>query len=244
MELAGKSIILTGGASGIALRCGQRFASQGARVVLADYNIEQAEIEAAALRDAGFNAVACKVDVTSHKDIEACVQQVIADAGKVDVLLNCAGGNSARVRGYGSRWHEAPYEDIEWGLDVNLKGSVFFCRAVLPHMIAQQSGVIINMSSVNGYSGTTFGCDYSAAKHGLIGLTKSMALCGAPYNVRCVGIAPGPVLTREAMKKMQTPMGRAAEVDEVVDLIAYMISDKAAFITGSTHLIDGGYTCK
>lgn len=244
MDVKGKSIILTGGASGIALRCAQRFASEGARVVLADYNIEKAETEAAALRDKGFTAIACKVDVARYQEVDECVRMTVKNFGTVDVMINCAGGNSSRVRGYGREWHKAPYEDIEWGLDVNLKGPTFFCRAVLPIMIEQKSGVIVNLSSVNGYVGTTSGCDYSAAKHGIIGLTKSIALCGAPYNVRCVAVAPGPVLTREAMRKMQTPLGRPAEVDEVVDFIAYLISDQAAFITGSTHLIDGGFTCR
>lgn len=244
MEFTGKSVILTGGASGIALRCGQYFAENGARVVLADYNIEQAELEAAALRDKGFDVIACKVDVARYQEVDDCVRITMEKFGRVDILINCAGGNSSRVRGYGREWHNAPYEDIEWGLDVNLKGPTFFCRAVLPHMIEQKSGVIVNLSSVNGYVGTTSGCDYSAAKHGIIGLTKSIALCGAPHNVRCVAVAPGPVLTREAMRKMQTPLGRPAEVSEVVDFIAYLVSDKAAFITGSTHLIDGGFTAR
>lgn len=244
MEFQNKTVVLTGGASGMALFCGKEFARCGANVVLADYNFEAAEAEAAALRDEGLSVIAYKVDVTKHTEVEECIRFTVEKFGAVDIMINCAGGNSARVRGYGGCWYEAPYEDIEWGLDVNLKGCVFFCRAVLPHMIGRKSGVIINMCSVNGYCGTTYGCDYSAAKHGLIGLTKSIALCGAPHNVRCVGIAPGPVLTREAMKKMQTPLGRAAEVKEVADLIFYMVSDKAAFITGSTHLIDGGYACK
>ena len=244
MNLAGKCAVLTGGASGIALACAKSFARQGARVVLADYNGDAAEKEAAALRQEGFQAIACRTDVRKHDEVENCVRLATETFGAVDILVNCAGGNSARVRGYGANWHEASYEDIEWGLDVNLKGAMFFCRAVLPGMIARQQGVIVNMASVNAYVGTTFGCDYSAAKHGLIGLTKSIALCGAPHHVRCVGVAPGPVLTREAMSKMTTPLGRAAEISEVVDLIGYLVSDKAAFVTGSTHVIDGGFTCR
>ena len=244
MNLAGKCAVLTGGASGIALACAKSFARQGARVVLADYNGDAAEKEAAALRQEGFQAIACRTDVRKHDEVENCVRLATETFGAVDILVNCAGGNSARVRGYGANWHEASYEDIEWGLDVNLKGAMFFCRAVLPGMIARQQGVIVNMASVNAYVGTTFGCDYSAAKHGLIGLTKSIALCGAPHHVRCVGVAPGPVLTREAMSRMTTPLGRAAEVSEVVDLIGYLVSDKAAFVTGSTHVIDGGFTCR
>lgn len=243
MSIAGKCVILTGGASGIALLCAQTFASEGARVVLADYDGEKAEAEAAALRQAGLEAIACRTDVRKHTDVVACVERAIAEYGAVDILINCAGGNSSRVRGYGADWHKAPFEDIEWGLDVNLKGAMFFCRAVLPHMLERKQGVIVNLSSIAGYRGSRYGCDYSAAKHGIIGLTKSVALCGAGHNVRCVAVAPGPVLTRPEMSKLATPVGRAAEVIEVVDLIRYLVSDKAAYITGSTHKIDGGYTC-
>ena len=244
MKLKNANVLITGGASGIGKIMGRIALEKGAKsLIIWDVNQEAMETTAAEFASRG-RVYINKVDITNSEVVAATYQQIKETCGNVDILINCAGGNSARVRGYGANWHEASYEDIEWGLDVNLKGAMFFCRAVLPGMIARQQGVIVNLASVNAYVGTTFGCDYSAAKHGLIGLTKSIALCGAPHHVRCVGVAPGPVLTREAMSKMTTPLGRAAEVSEVVDLIDYLVSDKAAFVTGSTHVIDGGFTCR
>ena len=147
-------------------------------------------------------------------------------------MLNC-----------GLPFHEMPIEVIDWGLDVNLKGVVYCCRAVLGTMIQQKSGVIINLGSVTGIQGDGYGAvNYSAAKSGIIGLTKSIALCGAPHGVRCCCVSPGPVLTRPGMANMKTRLGRAAEPIEVVNLILYLCSDKAAFITGTNYLIDGGRT--
>ncbi|MFO7946166.1 MAG: SDR family oxidoreductase, partial [Armatimonadota bacterium] len=130
-------------------------------------------------------------------------------------------------------------EVIDWGLDVNLKGAVYFCHAVLGQMIRQQSGVVINMGSVDGVTGS-MSLDYGAAKTGMIGLTKSLALYGASHGIRACCVSPGPVLTRPEMAKMTTRLGRAAEPEEITDLILYLCSDKAAFITGSNHVIDGG----
>ena len=109
------------------------------------------------------------------------------------------------------------------------------------HMIEQQGGVIINLGSIDGVTGGAV--VYGAAKAGMIGLTKSLALYGAPYNVRACCVSPGPVLTRPGMANMATPLKRAAEPIEVVNLILYLCSDKAAFITGSNYLIDGGRAC-
>ena len=131
---------------------------------------------------------------------------------------------------------------IDWGIDVNLKGAIYFCHDVLGIMIKQQSGVIINMGSVTGMEGSAGAVDYSAAKSGMIGLTKSLALCGAPHGVRACCVSPGPVLTRPGMANMKTQLGRAAEPQEIVELILYLCSEKAAFITGTNYLIDGGRT--
>ena len=114
-------------------------------------------------------------------------------------------------------------------------------RAVMGYMIQQKSGVIINIGSVDGQTGTSTCVDYSTAKSGVMnGLTKSLALYGAPHGVRVCCISPGPVLTRAAMAKMETRLGRAAEPREIVDLILFLASDKGAFITGSNYMIDGG----
>ena len=136
-------------------------------------------------------------------------------------------------------FHQIPIEVVEWGLDVNLKGAVFFCHAVLGPMIERKSGVVINMGSVDGVTGS-YCLDYGAAKSGMIGLTKSVALYGAPHGIRSCCVSPGPVLTRPAMANMKTRLGRAAEPEEIVKLILYLSSDDAAFVTGANYVIDGG----
>ena len=129
----------------------------------------------------------------------------------------------------------------DWGLDVNLRGAIYCCRAILGGMMERRRGVIINFGSVTGEQGGGGpSLDYSAEKSAMKGMTKSLAILGAPYNVRACCVIPGPVLTRPGMANMKTLLGRAAEPVELVDFILYLCSDKAAFITGSSHVIDGG----
>ncbi|MDR0933422.1 MAG: SDR family oxidoreductase [Victivallales bacterium] len=243
MELVNRTAIVTGGASGIGLLACQELAKQGANVVLLDFNGQAAEEEAQKINASGGKAIALEVDVRNHKQVQACADRALKEFGSIDILINCAGGNAARVYNYWGPWQDMPYEAIDWGIDVNLKGAVFCARAVLGTMIDQKRGVIVNVGSIDGLTGATVGIEYSASKSGMIAFTKSLALCGAPYSVRSVCVVPGPVLTRPAMAKMKTPLGRAAEPIEIVNLILYLCSDKAAFITGSTHLIDGGRAC-
>lgn len=242
MEFSGKTAIITGGASGMGLLTGQELAKQGANVVLCDVNEEAAGKCAAEIRQSGGSAIGVKVDVRNYDDIRAACDRAIKEFGRIDILLNSAGGASCRVLNAKGSFADWDASVIQWGIDVNLKGPLMFCHAVIKTMIEQKSGVIINMGSIDGVTGS-FCPDYSAAKAGMIGLTKSMALIGAPHGVRACCVSPGPVLTRAAMANMKTRLGRAAEPIEVVNLILYLCSDKAAFITGSNHLIDGGRNC-
>jgi len=114
---------------------------------------------------------------------------------------------------------------------------------VLGPMIRQKRGVIVSLGSVDGLTGSASAVEYSACKSGILGLTKSLALCGAPHGVRACCVSPGPVLTRPAMASMRTALGRAARPEEVVNLILYLSSDEAAFITGTNYTIDGGRSC-
>ncbi|MFP3904796.1 MAG: SDR family NAD(P)-dependent oxidoreductase [Armatimonadota bacterium] len=239
MQFEDRVAIVSGAASGMGLLTAQRFAENGACVVLADVNEEGVTEAAQQIRAQGGEAVGVKVDVRCYDEIKAAVAVAVERYGSVDILLNCAGGNSRRVFGRSEPFHELDIEVIDWGLDVNLKGAVYFSHAVLGQMIRQQSGVVINMGSVDGVTGS-MSLDYGAAKTGMIGLTRSLALYGAPHGIRACCVSPGPVLTRPEMAKMQTRLGRAAEPEEVTDLILYLCSDKAAFITGSNHVIDGG----
>ena len=129
----------------------------------------------------------------------------------------------------------------DWGIDVNLKGPFYVAHAVMAQMRKQESGLIVNIGSITGAEGSKKGMDYAASKAALMyGLTKSLAQYGARYNVRCVCVSPGPVLTRAAMAKMKTLLGRAAEPQEIVDLILFLASDKGQFINGENIMIDGG----
>ncbi|MFA4944747.1 MAG: SDR family NAD(P)-dependent oxidoreductase [Lentisphaeria bacterium] len=243
MRFQDKVAIITGAASGMGLLTAQKFVAEGGKAVLTDVNAEAVETAAAEIRRGGGEALGLQVDVRDYNQVRDAVSRAIEKFGRVDVMHNCAGGSSTRIFGRKEPFHELPIEVIDWGLDVNLKGAVYFCHAVLGVMIQQKSGVILNMGSVTGLEGGAGAVDYSAAKSGIIGLTKSLALCGAPHGVRACCVSPGPVMTRPGMANMKTRLGRAAEPWEVVELILYLCSDKAAFITGSNHLIDGGRLC-
>lgn len=240
MSFENKVAIITGAASGIGLLTAQNLAKQGAKVVLTDVNADAVQTAARQIQDDGGIAMGIVVDVRQYDQVHAAVKQTVAEYGRIDIMHNCAGGSSTRVLGHHEPFHELPIEVIDWGIDVNLKGAIYFCHDVLGHMIKQKSGVIINMGSITGMEGSAGAVDYSAAKSGMIGLTKSLALCGAPHGVRACCVSPGPVLTRPGMANMKTLLGRAAQPQEIVDMILYLCSEKAAFITGTNYLIDGG----
>ena len=130
---------------------------------------------------------------------------------------------------------------FDWGIDVNLKGPFYFAHAVLKQMREQKCGLIINIGSITGMEGSDYGMDYPTAKAGLMfGLTKSIAQYGARYGIRCVCISPGPVLTRANMASMRTLLKRAADPQEIIDLVLYVASEKGQFINGENIMIDGG----
>lgn len=243
MSFAEKVAIITGASTGIGYLAAENLALEGAVVFL--IGTKEATIEEAAkkIRDKGGKAFGYQADVRDYDRIKEVTEKIYDEYSHIDILINCAGGASIRVFNRTEPFHEMPIEYLDWGLDVNLKGPMHMAHAVIGHMIEQRSGVIINIGSIDGQTGSS-AIDYSAAKSGVMnGLTKSLALYGAPYGVRCCCVSPGPVLTRPAMAKMRTPLGRAAETKEIVDLILYLCSDKAAFVTGSNYMIDGGRSC-
>ena len=238
-----KVAIITGAASGIGYLTAERFAMSGIRVALLDVNPDALNLAAGKIRQKGGAAVAYPVDIRDYSSVEAAVNETHQKYGRVDIVVNCAGGSSSRVFGRKEGFRDLPIEVIDWGIDVNLRGQIYMARASIGYMIDQGSGVIINIGSVVGQTGSK-SIDYSTAKSGAMnGLTKSLALYGAPYGVRVCCVSPGPVLTRPGMANMKTPLGRAAQPEEIVDLIEYLCSDKAGFITGTNYLIDGGRSC-
>lgn len=243
MRFQNKTVVLTGAASGIGLLCAQKYAEEGGRLCMVDIDQEGLDAAAAGICERGGIAVGVRADIRDYAQVKAAVALAVKKFGRIDIMVNCAGGASSRVKGYvGVPYHELPVEVIDWGLDVNLKGAVYFCHAVLGHMIKQNSGVFINLGSVEGLTGSAC-LDYGAAKSAMIGLTKSLTVVGSPHGIRACCVSPGPVLTRPEMAKMKTRLGRAAETQEIVDLILYLSSEQAAFITGANYVIDGGRSC-
>ncbi|MBP5673770.1 MAG: SDR family oxidoreductase, partial [Victivallales bacterium] len=171
----------------------------------------------------------------------AAAKLAIEKYGQIDILINACGGASARIWKCHDAFRDRDPEIISWGIDVNLKGALYFIRACIGNMLDHNHGVIINFGSVSGEEGSAGCIDYAAAKSAMHGVTKSIASLGAKHNVRSCCIMPGPVLTRAAMANMKTAIGRAAEPWEIVDFILYLCDDThGGFITGSSHLLDGG----
>lgn len=242
-EFKGKTILVTGACSGMGLATVHSFAQLGANVVMLDVNEDKLKEESSALCAKGYSVIGLVCNVRSYEDIQNAVDTAVKNFGGVDFTVSYAGGFPGRMCNDNKPFWERSLETLEWGIDVNFRAPMYMVRAVFPVMKEQKNGVIINIGSIDGVTGTSWGLDYSAEKSGLIGLTKSTALMGAPYGVRCCMISPGPVLTRAAMANMKTPLGYAAETQEIVDMVMYLCSSKARSITGDNYLIDGGRAC-
>lgn len=246
MSFENQVAIATGTASGMGLLFAQNFAALGGRVAMCDVN-EAVLAEKVAGINAKYpgSALGIVCDVRDYAQVTAARDKAVAAFGRIDILVNFAGGTALRMLGVDrTRYPEfpdIPIEVYDWGLDVNLKGPFYFAHAVLKQMREQKSGLIVNIGSITGMEGDRSGMDYPTAKAGLMfGLTKSIAQFGAKYGIRCVCVSPGPVLTRAAMANMKTLLGRAADPQEIVDLILFIASDKGQFINGENIMIDGG----
>ena len=237
----GKTALITGAASGMGLLSAKCFAKEGAKVVLADINESALKKATNEIRSNGGEAIYVVTDVTKYADAEACVKAAVDTFSSVDILVTCAGGAETRLLGHFEEFKDLPIEVIDFGIDLNLKGAMYFQRAVFPQMAKQNSGVIVSLGSITGAEGGASSVVYSASKSALMGgVVKSLALAGAKHGIRSVCVAPGPVLTRAAMANMKTLEGRAADPQEIVDMILYLASERGAFVNGTTVLIDGG----
>lgn len=238
--------IVTGGSHGIGRATAQRLAGEGASVAVADLDLAAAEEVAAAIRQAGGQALAVQVDVTSRQAVETMVTTVLAQYDHVDVLANIAG------IGFGEPFLEIKDENWHKILGVNLTG-VFLCSQVVArHMVERQiAGRIVNMASTNGLVGEAELAHYNASKFGVVGLTMTMAIELAPYHIRVNSVCPGLIKTRltlpfrddpdwtaDYLKKI--PLNRFGEPEEVAAAVAYLASTDSGFITGHQLVIDGG----
>ena len=244
MNFTGKTAISTGAASGMGLLFAENFTELGGNVVMCDVNESVLNEKVDAINKKGKGkAIGIVCDVRDYTQVCDVRDKAVEEFGSIDIVANFAGGTARRMLnvGWETDFPDVPIDVFDWGLDVNLKGPFYFAHAVLKQMREQKSGLIINIGSITGAEGDAQVMDYPVAKAGLMyGLTKSISQYGAPHNIRCVCISPGPVLTRAAMANMKTPLGRAAEPQEIIDLILFVASEKGQFINGENIMIDGG----
>lgn len=241
-EFAGKTAVVTGAASGMALLFCQKFVEYGGNAVMADINLEEVNKKASEInKDYPNCAIGVKCDVRVYDDVCNVCKTAVDTFGSIDVTVNLAGGAELRMLSLGGEFPDIPIEAYDWSLDVNLRGQLYFAHASLKQMREQRSGIIINIGSITGVEGCGANVGYSTSKSGAAyGLTKSVAEYGAQYGIRCVCVSPGPVLTRPGMANMPTALGRAAEPIELVDMMLYIASHKGEFINGVNILMDGG----
>ena len=236
--------IITGGARGIGYATAEAFGKDGYTVVIADVDHGTSEEAASQLCLEGFDALSLPTDVTSRESVEEMTRTVLDSLSRIDVLVNNAG-----IAGRAAPLHEVTEEEWDTLMAVDLKSIYLCCRAVLPHMLERERGAIVNVASVAGKEGNPNMGPYSAAKAGVIGLTKSLAKEVAQRGIRVNAVAPATAetdilktLTDEAVEYMKSkiPMGRLCRVEEVADVIAFLASDRASFVTGQTYDISGG----
>ena len=238
----GKVMIATGAASGMGFLACKRFCECGGAAVLADINEEALANAVKEINESGGRAIGVKCDVRVYDDVVKTCNAAKEAFGSLDVVINTAGGAEYRMLNVSGQFPDVPIEVFDWSLDVNLRGQLYFCHAALKIMREQKTGVIINIGSITGLEGSPTNVGYSASKSAAMnGLTKSIAQAGACYgDIRCVCVAPGPVLTRPGMANMKTVLGYAAMPEEIVEMFLYLVSPLARSITGTTFLMDGG----
>jgi NAD(P)-dependent dehydrogenase (short-subunit alcohol dehydrogenase family) len=241
----GQVAIITGSGSGIGQAIAERLAEEGGSICVADIDLPSAEVTASKIRDRGHTALARQVDVTDRAGVIDAVAWTKEQLGPVDVLVN----NAAICND--SPLLELTEEDWDREVDVTLKGSFFCAQAVLPHMVERGSGSIVNLGSVNAFQ--YLGNDaYSAAKAGLIALTRSLAVRYGQYGIRTNMVAPGTIrtaawdlrLTRNPAVLDELvkwyPLGRVGTVDDIAAAVAFLASHEASWITGTVLTVDGG----
>ena len=247
-EFEDKVAMVTGAGSGIGAAIARRLAGEGAKIVVADLNDEAAAKVAAEIEVEGGSAAAVRQDVGDPTSVEKSVDFAIDKFGRLDVAVNNAG-----IGGGNTRLADYSLEDWDKVIAVNLSGVFYGMKYQLPAMLKSGGGSIVNITSILGSVAARDVAGYVAAKHGVVGLTKSAALDYAQNGIRVNAIGPGYIDTPllEMLEKpvyeglvSLHPIGRLGRAEEVAELALFLASDRASFVTGSYHVVDGGYTAQ
>ncbi len=247
MNFEGKTVVVTGSGMGLGLDMVRGFAAAGAHVVIAEINIELGRSSAEALRRDDLSVSYEPLDVRDSRQSKALVKKLVKDRGQIDVWVNNAGV------AYKGSAETLTVEAWDQSIAVMLSGAFYCSQAAGVQMLGQEHGVIVNVSSVNGFHAIEGRVAYSTAKAGLIMLTQALGIEWAGRGVRVVGIAPGVVMTDLVRKgldegtaslgayKKRTPMRRLGTVEEIAEAVIYLASDEASFVVGETLCVDGGW---
>jgi NAD(P)-dependent dehydrogenase (short-subunit alcohol dehydrogenase family) len=252
ISLKDKVALVTGAASGIGLATARAYAGAGAAVVLADINAGQVNKAVSELVAGGYQAKAIVCNAANLDEVEAMVQETVSAYGRLDIAFNNAG-----IQNQLAEIADATAEDFDRVNAVNLRGVWGCLKYELQQMRKQGSGVIVNCSSIGGIVGGAQRANYHAAKHGVIGLTKSAALEYAARNIRVNAVCPGLIWTpmvdamvasgqKEALEAMVqgVPMQRHGKAEEIADVVLWLSSDASSYVTGQSISIDGGLTMR
>ena len=251
MEFKDKIVLVTGAASGIGQLAAIEFAAQGANVIVSDYNSKGGNATVAQIIKAGGQASFIACDVGDPKQVEQLMEQIKTDFQRLDIAINNAG-----IPGVSARTHQYPLDDWDKVMRINASGVFYGMKAQIPIMLAQGNGVIINTASIAGLKGLPNSLAYTASKHAVVGMTKTAAMEYGKKNIRINALCPvftvTPLFNPTQIEKVAAgipdklkagiPLKRFANVQEQVDAMLWLASDKATFVTGLALPIDGGLT--